>query len=110
MTTIGVDSLGLDDLDRKILNMIISKFGGGPVGLSTVAAAVSEELDTISDVYEPFLMQKGLLKRTSRGRVATPLAYEHLDVGYTQGGIEESLSVRQNRDGGGAGGDQSSFE
>lgn len=80
LDSLGVDSLGLDDLDRKILSIIIEKFAGGPVGLSTIAAAVSEELDTVSDVYEPFLIQKGLIMRTPRGRVATPLAFEHLGV------------------------------
>ncbi len=79
---LGVDELGLDDLDRKILLTVIDKFAGGPVGLSTVAAAVSEDLDTISDVYEPFLMQRGLLKRTPRGRVVTPAAYVHFGVKY----------------------------
>ncbi len=82
LSSIGVDGIGLDELDRKILEVIIEKFGGGPVGLSTVAAAVSEELDTISDVYEPFLMQRGLLKRTPRGRVATQAAYEHLGLDF----------------------------
>lgn len=77
---LGVDALGLDDLDRQILNVIIEKFSGGPVGLSTIAAAVSEEVDTVSEVYEPFLMQKGLIKRTSRGRVATQMAFEHLGI------------------------------
>lgn len=82
---LGVDELGLDDLDRRILSVIVEKYDGGPVGLSTVAAAVSEELDTISDVYEPFLMQKGLLNRTPRGRVATPAAYEHLGIAQQSG-------------------------
>ncbi len=81
---LGIDPLGLDDLDRRILRIIIEKFGGGPVGLSTIAAAVSEELDTISDVYEPFLMQKGLLKRTSRGRVATKGSYEHIGLPWDE--------------------------
>jgi holliday junction DNA helicase RuvB len=86
LDTLGVDMLGLDELDRRILRTIAEKFDGGPVGLSTIAAAVSEELDTISDVYEPFLMQKGLLKRTSRGRVVTRTAYEHLGLTFPDEG------------------------
>jgi Holliday junction DNA helicase RuvB len=64
-------------MDRMILLTIIDKFGGGPVGLDTIAAAISEESDTIEDVYEPFLIQNGFLNRTPRGRVATPAAYRH---------------------------------
>ena len=75
-----VDSLGLDDLDRKILRNIIEKFGGRPVGLTTIAASVAEEVDTISDVYEPYLLQAGLLNRTPKGRVATKRAYEHFNL------------------------------
>ena len=73
-----VDDLGLDRLDREILQTICVQFGGGPVGLSTLAVAVNEEADTIEDVYEPFLLQLGFLQRTPRGRMATPLAYAHL--------------------------------
>ncbi len=79
-----VDERGLDDLDRRVLRTIIEKFGGGPVGLDTVAAAVSEEPDTIMDVVEPYLLQLGFLDRTPRGRVATALAYEHLGLSYQQ--------------------------
>ncbi len=75
-----VDSAGLDRHDRAILSTIASKFSGGPVGLSTLAAAVDEEQDTIEDVYEPYLLQQGLLKRTPRGRVATERAFEHLGL------------------------------
>jgi len=75
-----VDGMGLDNMDRKILNTIIEKFSGGPVGLETIAVAVSEETETISDVYEPFLIQSGFLERTPRGRVATKLAYQHLKL------------------------------
>jgi Holliday junction DNA helicase RuvB len=75
-----VDDLGLDKVDRSILNAIIDKFGGGPVGLSTLAIAVGEEPETVEDAYEPFLLQSGLLKRTPRGRVATRHAYIHLDT------------------------------
>lgn len=75
-----VDSLGLDEFDRRFLRLIIEKFDGGPVGIDTLSAATNEERDTIEDVYEPFLIQIGLLNRTSRGRVATRLAYEHLGL------------------------------
>jgi len=75
-----VDTLGLDEFDRRFLRMIIEKFDGGPVGIDTLSAATNEERDTIEDVYEPFLIQIGLLNRTSRGRVATRLAYEHLGL------------------------------
>jgi len=75
-----VDSLGLDKVDRSILNAIINKFGGGPVGLSTLAIAVGEEPETVEDAYEPFLLQSGLIRRTPRGRMATPHAYAHLGL------------------------------
>jgi holliday junction DNA helicase RuvB len=75
-----VDALGLDRLDRDILRAICEKFAGGPVGLSTLAVAVGEEQDTIEDVYEPYLLQQGLLMRTPRGRVATDAAFEHLGL------------------------------
>lgn len=75
-----VDPLGLDQADRRVLYAIITKFGGGPVGLDTIAAATGEDAGTIEDVYEPYLLQLGLLARTQRGRVATPAAYRHLGV------------------------------
>lgn len=75
-----IDPLGLDDIDRRVLRTIIEKFEGGPVGLETIAASISEEADTIMDVYEPYLLQLGFLDRTPRGRVATRLAYEHLGL------------------------------
>lgn len=75
-----VDRLGLDKVDRSILEAIIERFGGGPVGLSTLAIAVGEEPETVEDAYEPFLLQSGLIKRTPRGRVATKNAYRHLDI------------------------------
>ena len=75
-----VDGLGLDKVDRAILDAIVTKFGGGPVGLSTLAIAVGEEQETVDAAYEPFLLQQGLIKRTPRGRVATPAAYRHLGV------------------------------
>jgi Holliday junction DNA helicase RuvB len=77
---LGVDHAGLDRLDREILRTICEKFGGGPVGLSTLAVAVGEEQDTIEDVYEPYLLQRGLLERTPRGRAATRRAFEHLGM------------------------------
>ncbi|MDQ6969799.1 MAG: Holliday junction branch migration DNA helicase RuvB [Mariprofundus sp.] len=73
-----VDHLGLDHQDRRLLSVIIDKYNGGPVGLDTIAASISEERDTIEDVLEPFLMQEGLIARTPRGRTATPLAYAHM--------------------------------
>lgn len=77
---LDVDELGLDDVDRRILRAIVDKFDGGPVGIETLAAATSEENDTIMDVYEPYLIQLGFLQRTPRGRVATKRAYDHLGV------------------------------
>ncbi len=75
-----VDTLGLDQADRRLLQAIIQKFEGGPVGLDTLAAATSEEPETLEDVYEPYLIQLGMLARTPRGRVATPIAYQHLGL------------------------------
>lgn len=80
-----VDDLGLDKVDRSILGAIVTKFGGGPVGLSTLAIAVGEEQETVEAAYEPFLLQQGLIKRTPRGRVATPLAFEHLGIDLPAG-------------------------
>ena len=77
-----VDELGLDDLDRRVLHAIIEKYNGGPVGLNTIGAAISEEPDTIMDVVEPYLMQKGFLDRTPQGRVATKSAYDHLGLEF----------------------------
>ena len=75
-----VDSLGLDSIDNRILEILCVQFGGRPVGLSTLASALSEEMDTVEDVYEPFLLQQGLLLRTPKGRQATDRAYEHLGI------------------------------
>jgi Holliday junction DNA helicase RuvB len=80
-----VDSRGLDDIDRRVLRTIIEKYNGGPVGLSTIAASISEEPDTIMDVVEPYLLQLGFLDRTPQGRTATKLAYEHLGLEDTRG-------------------------
>lgn len=82
LNLLNVDPLGLDEVDRRVLRTVIEKYNGGPVGLSTIAASISEEPDTIMDVVEPYLLQLGFLDRTPQGRVATRLAYEHLDVPY----------------------------
>ena len=82
---IGVDEAGLTPSDRKILRTLIEKFGGGPVGLSTLAAAASEEEETVEDVYEPYLMQEGFLERTPRGRMVTARGREHLGAVLKQG-------------------------
>jgi Holliday junction DNA helicase RuvB len=80
LSLLEIDQLGLDEVDRRILDTMIQKFQGGPVGIDTLAAATSEESDTIMDVYEPYLIQLGFLQRTPRGRIATRLAYEHLGI------------------------------
>lgn len=86
-----VDREGLDIMDRKILRVILEKFQGGPVGVETISASISEERDTIEDVYEPFLLQQGFLKRTSRGRVATPAAYRHLGLAVPKTAVQDGL-------------------
>jgi Holliday junction DNA helicase RuvB len=80
LAMLDVDELGLDLVDRRILRTIVEKYDGGPVGLDTIAVSVSEDPETVEDVYEPFLMQLGFLARTPRGRVATRLAYDHLGL------------------------------
>ena len=82
LANLEIDELGLEPTDRLILKAIIEKFGGGPVGIQTISAATSEEIETIEDVYEPYLLQIGFLARTPRGRVATELAYKHLGIAY----------------------------
>lgn len=77
LSALNIDTYGLDDMDRKILLTLIDKFSGGPVGISTIATAIGEDAGTIEDVYEPYLIQQGFIKRTSRGRVVTELAYSH---------------------------------
>ena len=87
LNALNIDEFGLDEQDIKILLTIIDKFGGGPVGVSTIATAVGEDPGTIEDVYEPYLIQSGFIKRTPRGRVATPLAYKHTGrTGYKDDG------------------------
>jgi Holliday junction DNA helicase RuvB len=89
LNLLNVDLMGLDELDRRVLITVIEKYRGGPVGLSTIAASISEEPDTIMDVVEPYLLQLGFLERTSHGRVATALAYEHLGIAQPQDGQQQ---------------------
>ncbi|MBO5717551.1 MAG: Holliday junction branch migration DNA helicase RuvB [Alistipes sp.] len=89
LAALNIDSRGLDQMDNKILATIIDKFSGGPVGLNTIATAVSEEAGTIEEVYEPFLIKEGYLKRTPRGREATELAYSHLGYSYSRSDTPE---------------------
>ena len=91
LVRLEVDKIGLDRMDRRMLLTMIEKFGGGPVGLETMAAAISEEADTITDVYEPFLIQQGFLMRTPRGRVVTRAGYEHMKIPYP--GTENETTV-----------------
>jgi Holliday junction DNA helicase RuvB len=86
-----IDRLGLDDIDRQVLKTVIEKYGGGPVGLSTIAASISEEPETIMDVVEPYLLQLGFVERTPQGRVATRRACEHLDLPYPKEEIQRRL-------------------
>lgn len=85
LLSLDVDETGLDDMDRKLLSIIIEKFNGGPVGIETIAASLREDKETIEDVYEPFLLQEGFIERTSRGRQATRRAYQHLGITIPQG-------------------------
>jgi Holliday junction DNA helicase RuvB len=80
LAMLDVDAIGLDLMDRKLLEAIIQRFSGGPVGLDNLAAAIGEESDTIEDVLEPYLIQQGYLQRTPRGRIATPTAYRHFGL------------------------------
>ena len=91
LVRLEVDKIGLDRMDRRLLLTMIEKFGGGPVGLETMAAAISEEADTITDVYEPFLIQLGFLMRTPRGRVVTRAGYDHMKIPYP--GTEDETTV-----------------
>jgi Holliday junction DNA helicase RuvB len=86
-----VDEKGLNEMDRRLLATIIEKFSGGPVGISSLSVAVSEEAETIEDIYEPFLIQEGLIQRTSRGRMATEAGYSHLKIHKTGGGKQPDL-------------------
>lgn len=97
LALLEIDALGLDDLDRRVLRAIVQKFGGGPVGLETIAASISEEPDTIMDVVEPYLLQLGFLERTPRGRAATPHAYAHLGIPLAPDGKKGNDDVIQPR-------------
>ena len=88
LSMLDVDASGLDTMDRKLLSTVLDKFGGGPVGVDNLAAAIGEERDTIEDVLEPYLIQQGLLQRTSRGRVATALAYRHFGLAAPAAGAD----------------------
>ena len=92
LTSLNIDQYGLDEIDNKILLTIIDKFKGGPVGISTIATAIGEDAGTVEEVYEPFLIMEGFIKRTPRGRMVTELAYRHLGRNpYRPGGYEQSL-------------------
>ena len=91
LNRLEVDHLGLDRMDRRLLSVMIDKYGGGPVGLDTLAASISEEKDTIEDVLEPYLLQEGLIARTPRGRTATPLAYAHMQRELPSQAKQETL-------------------
>ena len=86
LTSLEIDKLGLDNIDRRMLETIINKFTGGPVGVETLAAAIGEDSNTIEDVYEPYLMQIGFINRGPRGRMATVDAYKHLGIDYDDSG------------------------
>jgi Holliday junction DNA helicase RuvB len=82
LKAMNVDDMGLEQLDREILRVIIERFGGGPVGIDTIAASIGEERITIEDAYEPYLIQAGFMHRTQKGRVASELAYKHLGIEF----------------------------
>jgi Holliday junction DNA helicase RuvB len=86
---LGIDKAGLDDLDRKVLKLVLETYGGGPVGVESLAASLNEEVDTIADTVEPYLLKAGYLKRTSRGRTATKLAFDHFGLKYSKDKQEE---------------------
>jgi Holliday junction DNA helicase RuvB len=92
LTALNIDSYGLDEIDNKILLTIIDKFQGGPVGISTIATAIGEDAGTVEEVYEPYLIMEGFMKRTPRGRVLTELAYRHLGRNmYTSNASQPTL-------------------
>ncbi|MDR1926985.1 MAG: Holliday junction branch migration DNA helicase RuvB [Endomicrobium sp.] len=91
LNALGVDGAGLDKIDRLILNVLVKNFGGGPVGIDTIAVAISEESDTLTDVYEPYLIQSGFIARTSRGRVVTEIGYKHIGVTTPENNFQKKL-------------------
>jgi Holliday junction DNA helicase RuvB len=91
LTALNIDQYGLDEIDNKILCTIIDKFRGGPVGITTIATAVGEDAGTLEEVYEPFLIMEGFIKRTPRGRMVTELAYRHLGRNPYQQAIQQDL-------------------
>ena len=96
LEALEIDHLGLDNVDRRMLDSIIKYYNGGPVGLDTLAATVGEEAVTLEDVYEPYLMQAGFLARTPRGRCATRLAYNHLNISYAQSDTKNQVNGQNN--------------
>lgn len=88
---LGIDRYGLDTIDRKLLKSLIDYYNGGPVGLNTIAVNIGEDMETVEDMYEPYLLQNGFLQRTPRGRIATQLAYEHLGYIYPYRIEEDTL-------------------
>ena len=91
LSMLDVDAIGLDIMDRKLLLTVLEKFGGGPVGVDNLAAAISEERDTIEDVLEPYLIQQGFLKRTPRGRMATAATYQHFGIALPGDSVSRDL-------------------
>jgi len=89
ITRLGIDSVGLENHDREILRIIIEKYSGGPVGADTLSISIGEAIESLEDFYEPYLIQCGFLQRTSRGRVATPLAYRHLQIPMPESSNED---------------------
>ena len=93
MNKIEIDDLGLDEIDRRILETLIVKYRGRPVGIETIATTLGEEVDTIEDVYEPYLIQIGFISRTVRGRIALPAAYEHIGIPYNDTGSNDYIQT-----------------
>jgi len=91
LNTLGIDQAGFDDLDRKVLKLILEAFNGGPVGVESLAASLNEEVDTLVDTVEPYLLKAGYLKRTSRGRLATKKAFEHFGLKFAQEQQQEAF-------------------
>ena len=93
LNLLEVDRFGLDEIDQKIMRTVLEKFGGGPVGINTIAASIGEEADTIDEVYEPYLIQLGFLHRSPRGRIATERAFDYFNVPRRFGGVEHRSRV-----------------